>query len=484
MSAAPSLTPSSSTRAGSRRRRCRPPRARRSPCSPRPARSAPATSSASRTGRPSPRTRCSSARARGRPSSRPRGSSTSSTCAGRRERISTGSASTTPSRSCRWSAASESPSAIGPEGVLRPLDLESLDEIDAEAVAVCLLFSFRDPSHERELAAELRRRLPAARIVASHEVAPEFREYERASTTAIDAYLGPTLAGYLEALARHAPRQGFPEPLVMRSSGGVATIAEAAAHPAFALLSGPAAGVVGAAIAASSAGVGERDLPRHGRHLDRRRADQGRRGRARLRADVAGLPRPAAQRRPADRRRGRRLDRVGRRGRRAARGPRKRRRGARAGLLRQGRHAPDGDRRQPPARQASRAAGRGPAAGSRGRGASARRDRPGGSRRSGERGDAARAAGSCRSSAATIRETSRSSRSGERGRCTRASWPRSSASRRCSCPKPPASCRRWGSPRATSAATGFSRTSSRWPRPASSRSRARRTSGTRGSPSS
>jgi N-methylhydantoinase A len=144
---------------------------------------------------------------------------------------------------------------IGPEGVLRPLDLESLGEIEAEAVAVCLLFSFRDPSHERELAAELRRRLPAARVVASHEVAPEFREYERASTTAIDAYLGPTLAGYLGALAQTCAEAGLPEPLVMRSSGGVATITEAAAHPAFALLSGPAAGVVGAAIAASSAGV-------------------------------------------------------------------------------------------------------------------------------------------------------------------------------------------------------------------------------------
>jgi N-methylhydantoinase A len=144
---------------------------------------------------------------------------------------------------------------IGPDGVLRPLELESLGEIDAEAVAVCLLFSFRDPSHERELAAELRRRLPTARVVASHEVAPEFREYERASTTAIDAFLGPTLAGYLEALAETCAEAGLPEPLVMRSSGGVATIAEAAAHPAFALLSGPAAGVVGAAITARSAGV-------------------------------------------------------------------------------------------------------------------------------------------------------------------------------------------------------------------------------------
>jgi N-methylhydantoinase A len=144
---------------------------------------------------------------------------------------------------------------IGPDGVLRALDLDSLPVVDAEAVAVCLLFSFRDPSHERIVADELRRRLPGARVVASHEIAPEFREYERASTTAIDAYLGPVLAGYLEALAERCAEAGLPEPLVMRSSGGVATVAEAAAHPAFALLSGPAAGVVGAAMTARSAGV-------------------------------------------------------------------------------------------------------------------------------------------------------------------------------------------------------------------------------------
>src|ERR671910_883601 len=144
---------------------------------------------------------------------------------------------------------------IGPEGVVEPLDLESLPELDAEAIAVCLLFSFRDSSHERAVADELRGRYPDAHVVASHEVAPEFREYERASTTAIDAYLGPTLAGYLEALAQKCAEAGLPEPLVMRSSGGVATIAEAAAHAAFALLSGPAAGVVGAAISARLAGV-------------------------------------------------------------------------------------------------------------------------------------------------------------------------------------------------------------------------------------
>jgi N-methylhydantoinase A len=144
---------------------------------------------------------------------------------------------------------------MGPEGVIESLDLDSLPEIDAEAVAVCLLFSFRDSSHEAAVAAELRRRLPGAHIVASHEVAPEFREYERASTTAVDAYLGPVLSRYLRALEERCAEEGLTEPLVMRSSGGVASLAEAAAHPAWVLVSGPAAGAVGAAKIAERAGL-------------------------------------------------------------------------------------------------------------------------------------------------------------------------------------------------------------------------------------
>ena len=143
---------------------------------------------------------------------------------------------------------------IGPDGMLEPLQLDSLRELGGvEAVAVCLLFSFRDASHERAVAEELRRRLPGARVVASHELSPELREYERASTTAIDAYLGPVVARYLEALGGAAAGAGLPEPLVMRSSGGLATLAEAAAHPAVALVSGPAAGVVGAVRVAGAA---------------------------------------------------------------------------------------------------------------------------------------------------------------------------------------------------------------------------------------
>ena len=145
---------------------------------------------------------------------------------------------------------------IGPEGELAPLDLDSLPSLEgAEAIAVCLLFSFRDPSHERAVAAELRRRHPDAYVVASHESAPEFREYERASTTAADAYLGPLLGRYLRALAEQCAGAGLPEPLVMRSSGGVASVEEAAAHAARALLSGPAAGVVGARRVAALAGI-------------------------------------------------------------------------------------------------------------------------------------------------------------------------------------------------------------------------------------
>ncbi len=176
--------------------------------------------------------------------------------------------------------------------MIAPLELSSLPDLgpEVEAVAVCLLFSFRDPSHERAVAEELRRRLPAARVVASHEVSPEFREYERASTTAVDAYLGPAVSGYLEELGRACSRAGLPEPLVMRSSGGVATLAEAAAHPAVALVSGPAAGVVGAARVARLAGVEQAlSLDMGGTSTDVCLIGGGEAGRAAER-EVAGLP--------------------------------------------------------------------------------------------------------------------------------------------------------------------------------------------------
>ena len=102
---------------------------------------------------------------------------------------------------------------------------------------------------------------------ASHELVSVFREYERTSTTVIDAYLSPLLRGYLERLAEQAAAAGLPEPEVMRSSGGLTSAQEAGRHAAWTVLSGPAAGAVGAAHAGGLSGHEDRPVVRHGRHV-------------------------------------------------------------------------------------------------------------------------------------------------------------------------------------------------------------------------
>ena len=131
---------------------------------------------------------------------------------------------------------------------------ELVRESGAESVAVCLLFSYLDPAHERRIAAQLRRELPGVHVSASHEVLPRFREYERCSTTTIDAYLSPLLGRYLARLGEAAAAAGLPQPVVMRSSGGVAPAAEAARAGAWSVLSGPAGGAVGAGLLARACG--------------------------------------------------------------------------------------------------------------------------------------------------------------------------------------------------------------------------------------
>jgi N-methylhydantoinase A len=138
---------------------------------------------------------------------------------------------------------------MGPDGVIVPLELGSLvDDVRAaevEAVAVCLLFSFLHPEHER-LVGEALRELGVP-VSLSCELLPEFREYERCSTVVANAYLRPALSGYL--------REIEPEPLVMQSSGGVVDAATASERAAACVLSGPAAGVAGAAFVAGDSGV-------------------------------------------------------------------------------------------------------------------------------------------------------------------------------------------------------------------------------------
>jgi N-methylhydantoinase A len=131
-----------------------------------------------------------------------------------------------------------------------------LRERGVESVAVCLLFSYLDPSHERRIAEHMRERLPDVHVSTSHEVLPRFREYERCSTTTIDAYLSPLLGRYLGRLAEAARGAGLPRPVVMQSSGGVASAEEAARAGAWSVLSGPAGGAVGAGLLARASGDG------------------------------------------------------------------------------------------------------------------------------------------------------------------------------------------------------------------------------------
>jgi N-methylhydantoinase A len=152
---------------------------------------------------------------------------------------------------------------VGPEGVIEPLDAGAADELidriregKAEAVAICLLFSYLEPAHERALAARIREALPGVHVSASHEVLPQFREYERCSTTVIDAYLSPLLDRYLGRLVDTATDRGLVEPLVMQSSGGVAPAGEASRAGAWSVLSGPAGGAVGAGLLARVSGDG------------------------------------------------------------------------------------------------------------------------------------------------------------------------------------------------------------------------------------
>jgi N-methylhydantoinase A len=155
----------------------------------------------------------------------------------------------------------EAAERIGASGVVDELAdeevarlVDRVRESGVESVAVCLLFAFSEPEHEQRIASALRDALPDVHVSTSHEVLPAFREYERFSTTVIDAYLSPLLGRYLDSLAGACRERGLAEPEVMRSSGGTADAAEAARAGAWSVLSGPAGGAVGAGLLARSAG--------------------------------------------------------------------------------------------------------------------------------------------------------------------------------------------------------------------------------------
>src|SRR5499427_1421951 len=115
------------------------------------------------------------------------------------------------------------------------------------AIAIAFLYSFLRPKHEETAKRILQEELPNAFICASHEIAPEFREFERLSTAVVNAYLGPVMKGYIERLAPRLADLGMTAtPHMTQSNGGVIGFAAAAAMPVRTVLSGPATGVVGA----------------------------------------------------------------------------------------------------------------------------------------------------------------------------------------------------------------------------------------------
>ena len=124
-----------------------------------------------------------------------------------------------------------------------------------EMIAISLLHSYRDDSHERALAVGLREAGIAADIVCSSDVLPEIREYERTATTVAEAYLRPGVAGYLLRLGARLHARGYPALSVMTSSGGMRGADVAAKAAAALALSGPAGGVAGAAYVARLAGL-------------------------------------------------------------------------------------------------------------------------------------------------------------------------------------------------------------------------------------
>jgi N-methylhydantoinase A len=151
---------------------------------------------------------------------------------------------------------------IGADGkIVTPLAESEVDELIAalkttgvDAIAISLVFSFLNPMHEHRLGVRLRAALPHVPVYLSSDVLPELREFERTSTTAVCAYVGPILASYLARLEQVTRSRKLPPLYLMGSNGGILEADEAIAIPAMAVESGPAAGVVAAALVARQTG--------------------------------------------------------------------------------------------------------------------------------------------------------------------------------------------------------------------------------------
>lgn len=125
--------------------------------------------------------------------------------------------------------------------------IESIKNKGINSIAICFLFSYINPTHEKIAIDEIKSLYPEAYVSASHEVVPEFREYPRLSTTVMNSYLGPVMQTYMENFKKAVSQTGIPvEPYITQSNGGIISIEESVSNPIRTAVSGPAAGVVAA----------------------------------------------------------------------------------------------------------------------------------------------------------------------------------------------------------------------------------------------
>ncbi|MDP6173715.1 MAG: hydantoinase/oxoprolinase family protein, partial [Rhodospirillales bacterium] len=149
--------------------------------------------------------------------------------------------------------------------VLTPLDdagleevARELDQLGVEAVAVCFLHAYANPGHERRTGEVLRAACPNLFVTLSHEILREYREYERTSTTALNAYVGPRVRAYLDRLEGYLEGTGFGGGAqIMKSNGGTMSLTQARNEPVSMMESGPVAGMIGAAQLARIMGIGK-----------------------------------------------------------------------------------------------------------------------------------------------------------------------------------------------------------------------------------
>ena len=149
--------------------------------------------------------------------------------------------------------------------VHEPIDAKSVADAIAylkadgcEAVAVCLLHSYVNPDHEKAVGEAVKEAMPEAYLSLSHEILREYREYERMSTTVVNAYIGPKVGGYVSNLASNLANIGFAGNLsIMRSNGGVMTPAVATSRPVAMMESGPVGGIIASARFGKTLGLGD-----------------------------------------------------------------------------------------------------------------------------------------------------------------------------------------------------------------------------------